>query len=77
MVSEEIQDRIVAAVGARQAEVIDFAQRLIQIESVTGHEGAVQDFLAAELRRCGLAVDQFAPDLRRSGATRLSSRSRA
>jgi acetylornithine deacetylase len=63
MVSEEIQDRIVAAVGARQAEVIDFAQRLIQIESVTGHEGAVQDFLAAELRRCGLAVDQFAPDL--------------
>jgi acetylornithine deacetylase len=63
MVSEEVKDRIVSAVGARQVEVIDFAQRLIQIESVTGHEGAVQGFLAAELRRCGLAVDQFEPDL--------------
>jgi acetylornithine deacetylase len=63
MVPEDVKDWIVSAVDARQAEVIAFAQRLIQIESVTGHEGAAQEFLAAELRGWGLVVDQFEPDL--------------
>jgi acetylornithine deacetylase len=63
MVSEELRARILRAVADRQADVIVFLQELIRIESVTGHEGAIQDYLASELVRAGLAVDQFEPDL--------------
>jgi acetylornithine deacetylase len=63
MIPAALQDRIEAAVDARRAEVIAFAQQLIRIDSVTGREGAVQDFLAGELRRWGFQVDQFEPDL--------------
>lgn len=63
MLSQHLTERIVQAVDGRLHEIVAFLQHLIQIESVTGHEGPVQAYLAAELRRGGLAVDEFEPDL--------------
>jgi acetylornithine deacetylase len=63
MVSEGLRARILRAVADRQADVIAFLQQLIRIESVTGHEGTIQDYLASELAKTGLVVDQFEPDL--------------
>jgi acetylornithine deacetylase len=63
MIPIELRERILHAVEEHQAEIIGFAQRLIQIESVTGHEGAIQTFMADSLREMGLVVDQFVPDL--------------
>jgi acetylornithine deacetylase len=63
MLSIAIKNRIVAAVDSHQADIVAFAQHLIRIDSVTGHEGPVQDYLASTLRRWGLTVDQFEPDL--------------
>jgi acetylornithine deacetylase len=63
MVLVTLAERILDAVAARQHEIVAFLQRLIQIESVTGHEGTVQVYLASELQRMGLRVDQFEPDL--------------
>lgn len=63
MVSEGLRAFILRAVADRQADVIAFLQQLIRIESVTGHEGTIQDYLASELARTGLVVDQFEPDL--------------
>ncbi len=62
MVPDALRDRILGAVDARQDEIITFSQRPIQIESVTGHEGAGQDYMAGELKRMGLTVDWFEPD---------------
>ncbi len=63
MLPETLRGRILGAVAARRDEIVRLAQRLIRIESVTGHEGAVQEYLAGELRQMGLVVDQFEPDL--------------
>ncbi len=63
MLSQALRDKILSAMEANQDDIVAFAQRLIQIESVTGHEGPVQKFLAEELTRMGLTVDRFEPDL--------------
>lgn len=63
MLSEGLRDKLLSAVRARRDEIVAFAQRLVQIESVTGNEGPIQDFLAGELARMGLDVDRFEPDL--------------
>ncbi len=63
MIANELKDRILRAVTARRDDIVAFAQQLVRIESVTGHEGAVQAFLADALRQMGLEVEQFAPDL--------------
>jgi len=63
MQKEHVTEQIVQAVDNRRHEIVTFLQDLIQIESVTGHEGPVQAYLAAALRRWGLAVDAFEPDL--------------
>jgi acetylornithine deacetylase len=63
MVSAALRERILAAVAAQEDDIVRMTQRLIQTESVTGHEGAVQDYLAREVRTMGLSVDQFEPDL--------------
>ena len=53
---------ITAAVEARSEEVVAFLQQLIQSDSVTGNEAAIQAFIAQTLRGLGLTVDQFEPD---------------
>jgi acetylornithine deacetylase len=56
-------EQIGRAIDARRVELVALTQRLIQIESVTGNEGAIQGFIADELARMGLAVDVWTPDL--------------
>lgn len=62
-VEQELTRRIAEAVEARRTELVAMARRLIQIESVTGNEGRVQDFIAGTLREMGLTVDVWVPDL--------------
>lgn len=59
----DLTRRIAEAVDAGRAELVALARQLIQIESVTGHEGAVQDFIAGALREMGLNVDVWVPEL--------------
>ena len=54
---------IIEAVDAKTAEIAAFLQKLIQFDSETGKEGPIQDFIAASLRKMGLEVDQWVPDL--------------
>jgi acetylornithine deacetylase len=63
MVSEDLRVRINRAVDAHEAELVEFTRELIQIPSVTGHEGAVQRRIAGILKGIGLQVDEFEPDL--------------
>jgi acetylornithine deacetylase len=63
MVSEDLRTRITQAVDAHEAELVEFTRELIQIPSVTGHEGAVQRRIAEMLKGLGLEVDEFEPDL--------------
>ncbi|MBI4456650.1 MAG: ArgE/DapE family deacylase [Acidobacteria bacterium] len=53
---------ILAAVEARQDEVVTFLQSLIQHDSVTGNESSIQASIARTLDGLGLTVDQFEPD---------------
>lgn len=56
--------RILRAVDERIQEIAGFLQRLIQFDSETGKEGPIQEFIAETLRRMGLEVDQWVPDLK-------------
>ena len=47
----------------KKDQIIRFCQELIQIPSVTGHEGPVQEFIAKYLRKMGLELDIWEPDL--------------
>ena len=62
-VTESMVAKITQAVDARRAELVALTQGLIQIESITGNEGGIQEFIAPELRRMDLAVDVWVPDL--------------
>ena len=64
MVPEALRNRILDAVVQHRDELVTFTQRLIQIESITGNEGAIQDYIAGELRLMGLTVDVWIPDLK-------------
>ena len=60
---EGMAQRIEAAVAARRADLVALTADLIRIESVTGSEGPIQEYIAARLRRMALEVDVFEPDL--------------
>ena len=51
------------AVDARREKVISFLQSLIQIDSETGKEAQIQDFISKKLNQLGLKVDKFEPDI--------------
>jgi len=58
----KVSKRIVDAVDERRKEIIGFLQKLIQIDSETGHEAEIQEFIAQTLRQMGLTVDQWEID---------------
>lgn len=60
--AQDSLNRIVAAVEKRENELLAFLQKLVQFDSVTGNEGAIQAFMARTLQEMGLEVDQFEPD---------------
>jgi acetylornithine deacetylase len=50
-------------INDKKHQIIRLCQELIQIPSVTGHEGPVQEFIAKYLRKLGLELDIWEPDL--------------
>ena len=57
-----VDDRILAAVDRRGAEMIAFLREIVRVPSVTGCEGAVQAVIAARMADLGLDVDVWEPD---------------
>jgi acetylornithine deacetylase len=57
------QQWISDAVEERREKVIEFLQSLVQIDSETGKEGKIQNYIAETLTRLGLSVDKFEPDI--------------
>lgn len=62
--SSGLKEKINGAIDAGRYELVALTQRLIQIESITGNEGAIQEYISGELRRMGLTVDVWVPDLK-------------
>ena len=58
-----IKQQIVDAVDSRREEIVGFLQKLVQINSVTGQEAEIQEFIAQKLRDMGLAVDKWEIDM--------------
>lgn len=57
----DVRARVLAAVDARQDDLIAFLQRIVRIPSVTGNEGDVQTEIAATMTGLGLEVDHWEP----------------
>jgi acetylornithine deacetylase len=62
-VPDPIRAEIESAVSKRRDDLIALTCDIIRIESITGNEGTVQKYLADYVRRLGLKVDLFEPDL--------------
>lgn len=56
-------EKVNAWMDANREDMVGFLRRIIQIPSVTGNEGPIQDFLAGYLSDMGLEVDRFIPSL--------------
>lgn len=54
--------RIEQAVDEQRDDLVAFIQELVRIPSQTGDEGAVQEVVAAKMRRDGLETDVWEPD---------------
>lgn len=57
-----MDDRVLNWIGDHKDEVVSFLQDLVRVPSVTGDEGPIQDFIAAELEAMGLSIDLWEPD---------------
>lgn len=53
-----MRDEICEAVEARRGETVELLRDLVRIPSVTGEEGAVQEFIAGEFERRGFEVER-------------------
>ena len=57
------KDKVNKWIDQNTDELIMFLQDIIRIPSVTGNEGPVQDYLCGYLKKLGLELDVFIPDL--------------
>lgn len=62
MTDQKTHNRIVTAVDENRDRIVEFLQKLVGFESVTGNEGEIQAFIAATFKEKGFAVDQFEPN---------------
>ena len=82
MLDQETTTTIMKAVDAGFDDQIELTAELVRFPSVRGAEHTAQDFVAAEMRRRGLAIDRFpvkVEDIRQSsgllaGACQLRQR---
>ncbi len=58
-----MEEKILAKVYEKQAELIELLRKIIQVPSLTGEEGEAQEFLANYLNKLGLQVDVWEPDI--------------
>ena len=54
-----IREKVLNIINNKRKEIINFAQNLVQIPSVTGEEGEIQKFIAKKLKDLGLELDVF------------------
>ncbi len=59
---DELTAAILATANGLQDEMVQTLQQLVRIPSLTGEEAAVQDAVAAIMRRFALTVDRWEPD---------------
>lgn len=57
-----LSQRVLAAVEARQADMVAFLQEIVRTPSVTGAEAAVQEIVADRMTALGLDVDAWEPN---------------
>lgn len=58
-------EQVLAAIDQAQDEITAYLQKLISFQSVTGQEGEIQAFAAEYMKKLGLEVDVFEPDVDR------------
>ena len=58
-----MENLILAKVDEKQEEFIELLRTVIKIPSLTGEEGAAQEFVARYLRDLGMQVDVWEPDI--------------
>ncbi|MBI2461853.1 MAG: ArgE/DapE family deacylase [Candidatus Rokubacteria bacterium] len=58
----DLEAGVLEHVDSMRNEIIGFLQKLVAFPSVTGDEGAIQEFIADRLRAMGLDVDVWEPD---------------
>lgn len=56
------REQILEAVDEGESRIVGFLSQLIQINSVTGHEGPIQDLIQRTLAGIGLGIDVFEPE---------------
>jgi len=71
----EIERRVLAAVEAEFEPTVARIQVAVQRESITGHEGRVQDLMADMLRASGMDVDVWEPQHEEFRDAQMSSAS--
>ena len=64
MISTPIKETILWAVDDSSNEIVSFLQQLMRIDSETGREGRLQEFIGSTLRDMGLQVDSWVVDTR-------------
>lgn len=57
-----MKESVICWIEKERGRIVHFLQELIRIPSVTGEEGAIQEFIAGRLKRMGLAVEVWEPD---------------
>ena len=58
-----MEGKIVSKVEQKKADLVDFLARLVRIPSLTGEEGAAQEFLSSHAQSLGMEVKLSEPDL--------------
>lgn len=57
------KEKVCKWIDQNRDELITFLKKIIQIPSVTGNEGPIQDYLSGYLKDLGVGLDMFVPDL--------------
>ena len=60
---DSVRSQILNAVDDNRDQIVAYLQRLVQIDSVTGNEAEIQEFVARTFEEMGLEVDQFDVDV--------------
>lgn len=58
-----MKDRVIQGVDRERDQIVEFLRDLIKFPSVTGEEEEIQQFIARKLKKMGLVVDIWEPDL--------------
>ncbi|MEM3129715.1 MAG: M20/M25/M40 family metallo-hydrolase, partial [Nitrososphaerota archaeon] len=58
-----IREKLLSTIENKRKEIINFAQKLVRIPSITGEEGEIQKFIAEKLSNLGLELDVFEIDI--------------